>query len=294
MIVDPDFVDHWKTRMLVDLLDFDEAAPIYVIRLWAHCQSRRAWEFDLTAETLRSICRFRGDAKKFESAMVESKWIRRDGTAIIVLEWEVYNQSLIASWSNGKKGGRPRKAPNQNPQVNPPETHGITQGKPMGSPATNRSDGIRSDEMGLDESIPAAPDVPPEKPEEPKPRKPAVETWLTPYGDIWFQVFEGEMPFTVFARDLKKLETKHGKVMVAVRWRRYCEAHVGKAQFANAAKFAQTYGQWSEDAVNAEHDPRGNIAAGKRFKEKMRQQAHDQQGKTLEGSDIIEGEIITK
>jgi hypothetical protein len=40
MIVDPDFLDHWRTRMLVDALQ-DECAPMYIIRVWAHCQQRR-------------------------------------------------------------------------------------------------------------------------------------------------------------------------------------------------------------------------------------------------------------
>lgn len=148
MIVDPDFLDHWKTRMLVDLLDFDEAAPIYVIRLWSHCQLRRAWEFEgMTATTLRSICRYKGDADKFEAALVASGFVVRTDSALVARGWDEYNSTLIAAWTNGKKGGRPKLNP-----VIPQETQDKPNGKPMGLPMENqagkRLDGIRSDQIG--------------------------------------------------------------------------------------------------------------------------------------------------
>lgn len=137
MIVDPDFVDHWKTRTLVALLGDDEAAPVYVIRLWAHCQNRKTWVFDLPTPALKAICRYTGDADKFESAMRECGFVSREGIAVTVVGWDQYNASLIAAWANGNKGGRPRKAhiedskkthglPTGNPADNPAETHGLT------------------------------------------------------------------------------------------------------------------------------------------------------------------------
>jgi hypothetical protein len=137
MIVDPDFVDHWKTRTLVALLDDDEAAPLYVIRLWAHCQNRRTWYFDLPAAALKAICRYSGDASRLEQAMTECGFVSRQGVQITVVGWDVYNASLIAAWANGGRGGRPRKAkiedskethgiPDENPWVTPRVTHGVT------------------------------------------------------------------------------------------------------------------------------------------------------------------------
>ncbi len=35
MIVEPIFLEHWKTHMLIQTLN-DPCAPIYLIRLWAH------------------------------------------------------------------------------------------------------------------------------------------------------------------------------------------------------------------------------------------------------------------
>lgn len=147
MIVDPDFMDHWKTRMLVDSLGFDEAAPVYVLRLWAHCQNRRKWEFEgLSAEALRAICRFKGDAELFEASMSASGFVERTESTLIVVGWEIYNSTLIAAWSNGKKGGRPVKQPKNNPR----DTHGIPTGKPIDKP-TGIPQGNRLDEIGLDQ-----------------------------------------------------------------------------------------------------------------------------------------------
>lgn len=116
VIVDPDFMDHWRTRMLVGLLGSDEMAPIYVLRLWAHCQNRKKWIFDLPAAALQSICHYVGDAQAFESAMEQSGFTRRVGVDIEVVGWAEYNAALIAAWNNGSKGGRPRrKQPCQDP-----------------------------------------------------------------------------------------------------------------------------------------------------------------------------------
>lgn len=139
MIVDPDFVDHWKTRMLVALLGDDELAPLYVIRLWAHCQNRRTWIFDLPAAGLKGICRFSGDTEKFEQAMAQSGFVSRDGGELTVVGWEEYNAALIAAWTNGGKGGRPRKVKPEDsekthglPEGNPQDTHGLPMGEPIG------------------------------------------------------------------------------------------------------------------------------------------------------------------
>lgn len=140
MIVDPDFCDHWKTRTLVGLLDGDEAAPIYVLRLWAHCQNRRQDTFaNLPSAALKALCRFPGHANKLESSLSASGFIRRDGEDLIVCNWSEYNASLIAAWTNGARGGRPpkgqtakktepetRKKPAEKPRDNPAETHGLT------------------------------------------------------------------------------------------------------------------------------------------------------------------------
>ncbi len=126
MIVDPDFFDHWKTVLLIESLEGDHAAPIYVLRLWAHCQNRRQSVFsNLSPKALKALCRFPGHPNKLVTALVESGFVRV-GTdeELTVCGWDEYNSKLIANWDNGAKGGRPKK-PNGNPtetQTKPTET----------------------------------------------------------------------------------------------------------------------------------------------------------------------------
>jgi len=131
MIIEPDFLDHWKTRLLMRLLETD-AAPNYVIRLWPHCQTRKTNTFpEWSPVILSSVCRWPGDADLFWSAMLQTFCRVEDGY-LIAHQWDEVNASLIAAWSNGGKGGRPKKPtgnPRVNPepnQVNPQLTHGVT------------------------------------------------------------------------------------------------------------------------------------------------------------------------
>lgn len=128
MIVEPDFLDHWKTRLLTRLLG-TESAPLYVLRLWSHCQTRKSWRFEgWTPDVLASVCRWEGDAVLFWNSMLAT-YCNQDGSTLVAHDWDESNSSLIANWNNGQKGGRPKN--------NPPETHGLTQQKPMGYALVN-------------------------------------------------------------------------------------------------------------------------------------------------------------
>lgn len=130
MIVDPDFFDHWRTRMVVDALQ-DEMAPVYIMRLWAHCQTRKSDRHTMPPAGLKAQCRAPHDAAKFEQALAEAGFVQRVGQEICVSGWAEQNASLIAAWENGGKGGRPKK-----PMGNPTETHG----KPSGNPAATHGE----------------------------------------------------------------------------------------------------------------------------------------------------------
>lgn len=145
MILDPDFLDHWKTRMLVDLLGGDQCAPMYVLRLWGHCQSRRAIEFEIPPVALKAICHAPHDANALEQALSQAGFLERQGNTVRVPKWAEHNPKLVANWRNGGNGGRPSKAkeePTENPTEtqpeptgNPTETQigiGVTQRKPVG------------------------------------------------------------------------------------------------------------------------------------------------------------------
>lgn len=148
MIVDPDFFEHWRTKMLIDALGKDQMAPMYVMRIWAHCQSRRATSFIIPAAGLKALCRFEGDAALLETSLIDAGFIERDGLTISAPEWAEHNAGLIANWENGKKGGRPKKAeqPPAAPETEPGETHSEpTETQP--EPIETEADPIRLDKI---------------------------------------------------------------------------------------------------------------------------------------------------
>ena len=123
MIVQPDFLDHWKTRLLVELLE-DDCAPLYVIRFWAHCQNRKTHRFSMGCfNMIRAVCHAPHESEKFKQALIDSGFIRIEGQEIVAHDWDVVNASLIANWENGKRGGRPAKKTHGYPMANPSQTH---------------------------------------------------------------------------------------------------------------------------------------------------------------------------
>lgn len=155
MIVDPDFFDHWRTRMVVDMLK-DQLAPVYIMRLWAHCQNRKGDVFDIPAAGLKALCQFPGTAQDLEDALIAAEYIARDGLTVTVMGWAEKNASLLAAWGNGHKGGRPKKnqkATDGQPMENPTETHGL----PMANPSLTQTKPIRVDKRREEEKTEEAP-----------------------------------------------------------------------------------------------------------------------------------------
>lgn len=107
MIVDRDFPDHWKTKLLRRLVG--DHGPLGVIRLWGHCEARRTDTFLISPEALAAITDIPAEPELIERALVECRWICREGDSVRVLGWSERNCNLLARIENGKKGGRPRK-----------------------------------------------------------------------------------------------------------------------------------------------------------------------------------------
>lgn len=143
MIVDPDFFDHWRTRMVADMLG-DAMAPVYIMRLWAHCQNRKGDVFDIPPAGIKALCSFAGDAQALEDALIAAEYMSRDGKTVTVIGWAEKNASLLSAWANGVKGGRPKKNPNET-QNEPTENPEITHGLPVGNPPLTETKPIRED-----------------------------------------------------------------------------------------------------------------------------------------------------
>lgn len=178
MIVSPDFLDEWKMTELQESLDRDPAAPVYVLRLWAHCQQKKAWEFeDIPAMSLRSICKAPHDSRKFFDAMVSASYVVPKGAGFAVPGWAELNAQLIAAWTNGRNGGRPAKPKAEKPHgkpsgiPTPPPTE--TRGQPDGEPI--REDKTGENPRASDDALPPLPAAPPPRPQKSpvEPRKPA-------------------------------------------------------------------------------------------------------------------------
>lgn len=143
MIVEPDFLSHWKTRMLIDLLN-DPCAPMCVISLWSHAQNRKIDRFEgLSNAALKAIAGFSGDASLLKKSLIESGFLEVDGEALIIHGFRERNAKLFSNWNNGKSGGRGSK--NGEPTDNRTETQTEptddssdspteTQAKPKGKP----------------------------------------------------------------------------------------------------------------------------------------------------------------
>jgi len=145
MIIDPDMPDHWKVRMLCDLID-DELGPVYLIRLWGHCQNRKKDVFDrLPPAAVKAICRFSGDPELLDNALSECGFIARENSGEVeVIGWSEHNANLWSAWKNGSRGGRPKK-PTKNPPDNPQKTGGLTDEGDEGDEKKHTSAKPRSD-----------------------------------------------------------------------------------------------------------------------------------------------------
>jgi hypothetical protein len=108
MIVQPDFLTHWKTRKLCARLK-EKHAPLYVIRLWSLCQTSKRDLIPADHETLAAICEYDGDSLVLLSALLDCGFIEpeKEGNHV-VHGWAEINRQLIHNWTAGLSGGRPK------------------------------------------------------------------------------------------------------------------------------------------------------------------------------------------
>jgi hypothetical protein len=107
MIVQPDFLDHWKFQLLVRRTS-DGASPLMILRLWFHCQRVRKTRLRITPEGLACVCEWNGKPEDLISLLLELRFLEQDGEYFIVHDFAEYNGKLVSNWKNGIKGGRPR------------------------------------------------------------------------------------------------------------------------------------------------------------------------------------------
>jgi hypothetical protein len=126
MIIQPDFLTHWKVQALSGILGRAEALTA-LLSLWGHCQNSKTYVFEFTRPMLAGICQYQGNAATLHEAMLECRLLDPLGDGKYEVHgWAEKNATLLTSWDNGGKGGRPAKNPwvnpdpqSGNPRVNP-------------------------------------------------------------------------------------------------------------------------------------------------------------------------------
>lgn len=139
-------------------------SPLWLQRLWAHCQTAKAWEFTgLSAANIKAICAVPADvdATAWVKALVKCRFVVRRSQNLRVHDWEVLNAGLINSWENGRKGGRPSTPAGRSRDLSKAvtgrhgETHGIPAAIPPAAhvePTANLAETDREDRVeGVDE-----------------------------------------------------------------------------------------------------------------------------------------------
>lgn len=153
MIVDPNFLDHWKVSTLRAILGRDKEAPIYILRLWAYCQSAKKSTMPHNANVVAEICKFKGHPEAILQAMVELKIIDVvNDTTLRVHEFDVYNKKLYSCRENAEKG---REKANKKHSIESSNGHSIESsieslnGHPVGVPIERGLDRIGLDRIGI-------------------------------------------------------------------------------------------------------------------------------------------------
>ena len=119
MIVQPDFLTHWKVQALSGIIGRAEALTA-LLSLWGHCQNSRTYVFKFTLPMLAGICQYQGNAATLHQAMLDCQLLDElPAGEFEVHGWAEKNATLLTSWHNGNKGGRPTKNPRVNPDSKP-------------------------------------------------------------------------------------------------------------------------------------------------------------------------------
>lgn len=136
MIIEPNLERNQKFRALRRAVGKD--ALYFLMRVWAHCQEdqRGAHWGKVDSKYIEAVCDWSGTPGKLYELLTTSivggkkPFIEVRGGRVVVHEWDKRNQSLINSWKNGNKGGRPRVT-NGEPTANPRVTHGQPTANPI-------------------------------------------------------------------------------------------------------------------------------------------------------------------
>jgi hypothetical protein len=171
MKIDPGFINHWKTEILIDRLGAD--GVVAILRLWGNAQIRRQFQgLELTPRRLAMETKWRGSPQDLFDTLTDpdAPWLDMDADGTFSIHDFGHHQSqVVALWENGKKGGRPKK-------VSP--TPSSKEDLPLTLPLTLTPLGFKTKPNGF-ESKPNG--FPEEEAKRPNPRRYASHDEVTKY-----------------------------------------------------------------------------------------------------------------
>ncbi len=168
MKLDPGFVNHWKTELLIDKLGAN--GVVAVLRLWGNAQiTHRFAGLSLTPKRLAMETKWKGDENHLFSVLTDpdAPWIDADPDGTFTIHgFAEHQHQVVKLWENGKKGGRPKGASSKSttssssstsssPICKPNENHMVLDGSPnKASKAKGTIEEMRlfAAEIGLPES----------------------------------------------------------------------------------------------------------------------------------------------
>lgn len=122
MIIEGDFLRHWKTRYFQALLGGDAQAPVYLLAIWLHLYDRRTDALRARPDVVATVAGYQGNQtpEAFVEALLEAELFTRDGDTIIAHGFKERHARSFANWENGSLGGRPRALrPRPEPEPEP-------------------------------------------------------------------------------------------------------------------------------------------------------------------------------
>ena len=163
MIIQPDFLRHWKVVALSGIIGREEALTA-LLAIWGHCQNSKTYVFEFTLPMLAGICQYQGNAATLYQGLIDCRLLDPLGDGKYEVHgWAEKNASYIAAWANGAKGStkKPPPATDRPPMGDPSATHGLPIGiprppfeGPIGPPKERKKEGIEGKKEG---TVPAGP-----------------------------------------------------------------------------------------------------------------------------------------
>lgn len=143
MIVQPGLMRHPKfvqLKMGLRLAKSAHGALEVLYALWEHCQLNQKGEFweGVDGSYVEAVCGWEEEPGTLFSLLKKLRWAHLENGGVRIHQWNENNATLVSAWTNGPKGGRPKKTPQNNRSDNPPVNRSGTDGKPTGKPIEKR------------------------------------------------------------------------------------------------------------------------------------------------------------